>query len=136
MVFWLMLVYRVGAVTRNAVCAAVALVAGVVLILLGRWACAWFGKPDPGQVVLDEFSGFFISCMFLPIPAFARHGVWGAWLFTAIIYVLFRFTDTMKIPPGRQLEQLPFGWGILLDDIAAGIQANLVLQVAFRVIHW
>ncbi len=55
--------------------------------------------------------------------------LWHAWLFTAGLYLLFRLTDTLKFPPARQLEKLPWGWGILLDDIAAGVQANLAAQL-------
>ena len=41
--------------------------------------------------------------------------------------------ETLKLPPCRQLEHLSAGWGILLDDIAAGIQVNVILQIALRV---
>lgn len=113
---------------------ALALVASILLVSLGRWACGYFQKMDPGQVVLDEYAGFWLTVAFLPVPAWAQ---WQAnagllqlhpWIFVAGLYILFRLTDTLKLPPARQLEPLPYGWGILLDDLAAGIQANLLAR--------
>lgn len=110
-----------------------ALIFSVLLVRFGYWACCYYRKVDPGQVVLDEFAGFFITVAFVPVPAwFVTHGTWGLWLFVAIVFLIFRATDTLKIPPARQLEALPWGWGILLDDIAAGIQANILAQVLMR----
>ena len=129
MVYWLLLTAHVPDPLRSEICLAGAVAAGIVLVLLGRWACAYFHQPDPGQVVLDEFTGFWIACAFLPIPANFTRTWWGSWLVAAGVYVLFRLTDTLKLPPCRQLENLPWGWGILLDDIAAGMQANLLLQL-------
>ena len=51
----------------------------------------------------------------------------------AVQFFFFRLFDVIKPPPGRQLEKLHGGWGILLDDIAAGIYANIVGQIIFRV---
>jgi phosphatidylglycerophosphatase A len=111
-----------------------ALVTGVILIRLGFWACCFYRKVDPGQVVLDEFAGFFITAAFLPIPAWFQSDPLHLWYWAAILFVLFRLTDTLKLPPGRQLEALPWGWGILLDDVAAGIQANIVMQIVVQIV--
>lgn len=129
--YWLALVYgahhhRLG---FSLVLLAGALVASVLLIRYGYWACCYFRRIDPGQVVLDEFAGFFITCAFVPVPAWFQADALHLWYWTAILFVIFRLTDTLKIPPGRQLEALPWGWGILLDDIAAGVQANIVAQI-------
>ena len=50
----------------------------------------------------------------------------------ASAFFLFRFFDIAKLAPANHLERLPGGWGILCDDLAAGIQTNIVLQVVFR----
>ena len=105
------------------------LLAGILLIRFGQWGCAYFQQIDPGQIVLDEYAGFALTVAFLPVPTYFTQGWWHTWLFTAVLYILFRLTDTLKIPPGRQLEKLPWGWGILLDDVAAGIQANLLARL-------
>ena len=96
---------------------------------VGKVGLRIYQQVDPGQVVLDEFAGFWVTCAFVGVPQRFAHGAWPTWCFTAGLYILFRLTDTLKIPPARQLEKLPWGWGILLDDIAAGVQANIVAQV-------
>jgi len=78
------------------------------------------GLEDPGLVVVDEVVGMWISLLMLPFtPATAIAG-----------FVLFRIMDVLKPYPARQLESLPGGWGIMCDDVMAGIYANLLLRVA------
>lgn len=129
LVYWLLLATHVADPLRSEICLAGAVLAGLLLVLLGRWVCAYFHQPDPGAVVLDEFTGFWIACAFVPVPPHFTRTWWGSWLVAAGIYILFRLTDTLKLPPCRHLENLPWGWGILLDDVAAGVQANLLLQL-------
>jgi phosphatidylglycerophosphatase A len=105
------------------------LIAAILLIWLGPWGCAYFGQIDPGQIVLDEYAGFAITVAFIPVPAWAYGSAWHIALFTALVYVVFRATDTLKLPPCGRLERLPFGWGILMDDIAAGVQANIIIRL-------
>lgn len=100
----------------------------------GPWAVQYFGararkKTDPGHVVLDEFAGQWLALLGLAMPDPRR-----ALLVLAVQFVLFRFFDVIKPPPARQLEKLPFGWGILFDDLAAGVYANLVGQAIFRLV--
>src|SRR4051812_20212535 len=108
------------------------LIASVLLITYGKWAAAYFREPDPGQCILDEYAGFAVTVAWVPIPAWCQtHGTWGLFLFTSGLYVIFRLTDTLKLPPANYLEKLPWGWGILCDDLMAGIQANLIAQAIF-----
>ena len=80
------------------------------------------GKKDPGVVVVDEVVGQWVSHLFLPFtPAVAAAG-----------FVLFRVLDVFKPWPARQLESLPDGWGIMSDDVMAGIYANLLLHAGLR----
>ena len=129
LVYWLMLSYHLPDPWRSCILLAGALAASTLLIIYGQWACAYFQKIDPGQVVLDEFAGFWITCAFVKVPETLAHSAGMTWLFTVGLFILFRLMDTLKIPPANYLERLPWGWGILLDDIAAGIQANLLAQV-------
>lgn len=132
LIYWAALYFGSADPGRSVALLAGAAAAGGLLIYFGRWACAYFQKIDPGQVVLDEFAGFWITVAFVKVPERLAHGAGGTWLFTAGLYILFRLTDTLKLPPGRQLERLPWGWGMLLDDVAAGVQANLIAQVVLH----
>jgi len=81
------------------------------------------GIVDPGIVVVDEVVGMWASLLFLPFT-----------LGTAAAgFVLFRIMDVVKPYPARQLEDLPGGWGIMSDDLMAGVYANLVLRVVLLV---
>jgi phosphatidylglycerophosphatase A len=77
------------------------------------------GREDPGHVVIDEVAGQLIAL--IAIPADWRHAV--------ISLLLFRIFDILKPPPIRQLERLPTGTGIMLDDVAAGILALIIAQL-------
>lgn len=94
------------------------LVAGIALaIVLGvpaaTIAARESGRHDPGFVVIDEVAGQWIAL--LGSPADWRHAL--------IALILFRVFDIVKPFPARQLEALPAGWGIVFDDIAAGLYA-------------
>jgi phosphatidylglycerophosphatase A len=94
------------------------------LALLGIWAAgrasAALGIKDPGVVVIDETAGLFVT--FLGIPV--------GWTAAALGFFIFRAMDILKPPPARQAERLPSGWGIMLDDLMAGVYANLLLRAA------
>jgi len=81
------------------------------------------GRTDPGFVVIDEVIGQWIALLGSPFDW--RHGL--------IALVLFRLFDITKPFPVRQLERLPGGWGIIFDDVAAGLYA---LGVASLVRIW
>jgi hypothetical protein len=88
-----------------------------------RWRWSWAflpppssrqsGRTDPGFVVIDEVIGQWIALF--GSPADWRHGL--------IALVLFRLFDITKPFPVRRLERLPGGWGIVFDDVAAGLYA-------------
>jgi phosphatidylglycerophosphatase A len=76
------------------------------------------GVEDPGLVVADEVVGMWVSLLGVPLT-----GV------TAVAgFVLFRVFDVFKPYPARDLERLPAGWGIMCDDVMAGVYANLLLR--------
>jgi phosphatidylglycerophosphatase A len=105
------------------------LLCGATCVTLGRWTYEYYGRKDPGACVLDEAAGICLTALFVPIhPAPTGH-----WTLLAV-FVAFRVFDIAKVPPARQLERLPGGWGILLDDLAAAVYANAVCQILFRVV--
>jgi phosphatidylglycerophosphatase A len=77
------------------------------------------GHKDPGFVVIDEVAGQLIAFMGIPV----------SWKTLLAGFILFRVLDTLKPPPLRQLERLPEGWGIVVDDLGAGIYALIAMHV-------
>ena len=77
------------------------------------------GRKDPGCVVIDEVAGQLITLIAVPV----------SWKTLLAGFILFRAFDTTKPPPVRQLERLPEGTGIVVDDIGAGIYALIVMQI-------
>jgi phosphatidylglycerophosphatase A len=89
------------------------------------------GREDPGFVVIDEVAGVWIALLPLAIPALAAGKLDWQHIFLALL--LFRLFDIWKPYPIRKLENLPEGWGIVFDDVAAGLYAGAVLLV---IMHW
>lgn len=81
------------------------------------------GNHDDGRIVIDEVAGMLTSLAFLP----ARLDVALAG------FVLFRLFDVWKPPPARRAERLPGGMGVVVDDLVAGVYANLAGQLLWRV---
>ena len=106
---------------------AVAIALAVVVTLSGIPAATLVARAsrtkDPGFVVIDEVAGQLISLIGVPL----------AWKTFLTGFILFRVFDILKPPPVRQLERLPKGSGIMLDDVAAGIYALVVVQL---LLHW
>lgn len=77
------------------------------------------GRKDPGVVVIDEVAGQWIALI----------GTHFDWRHALLALVLFRLIDIVKPFPVRQMEKLPGGWGIVCDDLAAGLYACAVASV-------
>jgi phosphatidylglycerophosphatase A len=77
------------------------------------------GLKDPQFVVIDEVAGQLITLIAVPV----------AWKSLLLGFILFRAFDIVKPPPVRQLEHLPEGFGIVIDDVGAGLYALAVMQV-------
>jgi phosphatidylglycerophosphatase A len=114
------------------VMAALALAGGVVCVQFAPAAIAATGKNDPREVVADEFAGQSVT--FIISPFLATGSATGRQiLITAFAgFVLFRLFDISKPWPIRRLEKYPAGWGILADDLLAGVYAWIVLQICIR----
>ncbi|MDP6634905.1 MAG: phosphatidylglycerophosphatase A [Phycisphaerae bacterium] len=108
------------------VMALVAIFFSVVCVRLGPFTEKAFGKKDPSQCTADEWAGQAVAMLGLPIVGC------GAWITCWAGFAAFRLFDITKPPPVRQLEKLPQGWGVLVDDLAAGVYANIVAQVILR----
>jgi phosphatidylglycerophosphatase A len=77
---------------------------------------------DPQFVVIDEVAGQLITLIGVPV----------SWKSLLLGFILFRGFDIVKPPPVRQLEQLPEGLGIVMDDVAAGLYALLIMHVLLK----
>ena len=97
---------------------AIGLVITLVGVYVGNKVEPYWGK-DSSRVVIDEVAGMWISVCFIP------HSI------SLLIagFILFRFFDILKPLYIRKLEALPGGWGVMADDVLAGIYANLILQI-------
>jgi phosphatidylglycerophosphatase A len=92
------------------------------------------GDTDPNEVVADEIAGQAITFVFAGASmAVVASGVWGL---TLGGFFLFRLFDVIKPCPARRLEKLPQGWGILADDIVAGLYAGLSLVICLKLWPW
>lgn len=83
------------------------------------------GRPDPGFVVIDEVAGQWVALLLMP----------PLWPNALLAFILFRFFDILKPPPIRQLEALPEGTGIMVDDLGAGIFALALGQLCLYLIQ-
>ena len=110
---------------------ALALVLGLVTVALWPWASAHFKKRDPREVVLDEVVGQWVALAFIPLGANAASPL----SLIAVAFFLFRGLDVAKPFPIRHIERLPRGWGVLLDDVAAGVCAGLGVWILAFVVH-
>ena len=124
---WLIAYFLVGGHT------ALLAVAIILTFLVSVWSSGAAEKElghDARRIVIDEWAGMLVAVMFLPYNL-------SAYL---MAFVAFRFYDVIKLPPAAQFERLPRGWGITMDDVVAGIQANLtvhlILFVAARVFEY
>jgi phosphatidylglycerophosphatase A len=74
---------------------------------------------DAKPIVIDEVAGMLVTLVFVP----------RVWYYYILGFVLFRAMDVLKPFPARKFELLPSGWGVTADDVAAGVYANILLQV-------
>lgn len=84
---------------------------------------------DPPEIVLDEFAGQGMTFLALSIWPSSPYPAAQTIVIALLGYILFRFFDTIKPWPCRPLEHLPRGWGILADDLVAGLYALMGLTI-------
>jgi phosphatidylglycerophosphatase A len=108
--------------------AVLAVAATEACVALGEFAERTFGRRDPRQCTIDEWAGQAVALLLLPLGT-----GWRDWLKSAgVAFAAFRAFDILKPPPIRGLERLPRGWGVVADDLAAGVYANIVAQLVLR----
>jgi phosphatidylglycerophosphatase A len=97
----------------------------LILTIFGIWSAsvveAEWGK-DSNRVVIDELLGMCISLFLIPVEL----------KYIAFAFVLFRFFDIVKPLYIRKAEALPGGWGVMADDVLAGIYSNILLHIVVK----
>ncbi|MFQ5602176.1 MAG: phosphatidylglycerophosphatase A [bacterium] len=97
--------------------------------LVGVWAASEVEKQtsvnDNQIIVIDEVVGTFITFIL-----FEKKIIW-----LAIGFILFRLFDIVKIFPAKNTERLPRGWGVMMDDVVAGIYSAVSLRLIFFIVH-
>jgi phosphatidylglycerophosphatase A len=81
---------------------------------------------DSYRIVIDEVAGMCITLLFVPVR----------WPYVAIGLVLFRFFDIAKPLYIRRMERIGGGWGVMMDDVLAGLYANLLLEIVVWIKPW
>jgi phosphatidylglycerophosphatase A len=98
----------------------------IAVTVIGIWSSGKVESVwghDSKRVVIDEVAGMCISLLWLPVH----------WKFILPAFMLFRFFDIYKPFFISRLENIKGGWGVMLDDVLAGIYTNLILQLIW---HW
>lgn len=89
------------------------------------WISGWMeketGKEDPGIIVIDEVLGYWVTVAFLPFN----------WKTVIIGFFLFRILDIVKPFPANSSQSLKNGWGVVVDDIIAGVYANILIRIMY-----
>lgn len=94
------------------------------IVVFGIWLSSRaeeiLGEKDSGVIVIDEIAGFLVTMFALPMT----------WQTIVIGFFVFRAFDVFKPFPIRRIDQrLPGGWGVMLDDVLAGVYANLTVHL-------
>ncbi|MCL5282353.1 MAG: phosphatidylglycerophosphatase A [Planctomycetes bacterium] len=113
-----------------------------VMLVVGCAACVLYapasitakGDDDPGEVVMDEFAGQALTFLILPLVATRGLCGWESIVLAGLGFLAFRAIDIAKPWPIRKLERLPAGWGILADDLAAGICSAIFVLIVMKLL--
>lgn len=107
--------------------AATLALAAAALLVPAVWAssqaCLYWQAKDPQRVVVDEVVGQWITLAAAPGPQ---------WRYWVAGFLLFRLFDIWKPFPARRAERLPGGWGVVMDDVVAGVYGAVVLALLQR----
>ena len=110
-----------GEPVQSIAIAAALILWSIITVALGGWAEQFFGCKDCGSFVSDEVAGLLLTLLLWRIHSDPLLTILWAFPITRII-------DMIKVPPARQLEKLPRGWGVLADDLWGSLYAAGLLH--------
>jgi phosphatidylglycerophosphatase A len=116
---WAAVAYQLTPGLRTPVAVGLAVLVTLIGIPAATRVARASGLKDPQFVVIDEVAGQLVTLIAVPL----------AWKSFLAGFILFRGFDILKPPPVRQLERLPEGTGIVLDDVAAGLYGLIVMHL-------
>ena len=100
------------------------------IVAVAVWASDGYQKgcdrPDPSEVVIDEVAGYLVTVLFLP----------STWLSVAVGFFWFRTFDIVKPFPVDRMERFSGGFGIVMDDVVAGLYAWALSGFTLRLWEW
>ena len=115
--------WQVGTASNPYLLPAFAVLFTLASIVYGPWAERFYGKKDPGPCVIDEVAGYLVAVSFLPFNK-------DQLAVGAIAFVAFRIFDIVKPPPASWFDrQMKNGYGVVLDDVVAGLYGALALRL-------
>ena len=97
--------------------------------LLGLWSINNLGEDwddDDQRIVVDEMIGFWITMIFVPL----------SWLNLSLAFILFRLFDIFKPLGIRRFDDIKTNWAVLVDDVVAGVYANIALRIILILLLW
>ena len=133
-VFGLLTCFGSPALVVVVVMAAMTVAGCVACVLCAPASIAATGKNDPGEVVADEFAGQALTFLFVPLLVLRDLSGWEGLLLAGFGFLAFRVLDITKPWPIKKAERLPSGWGILADDLVAGLASAIIVFMVMRVL--
>lgn len=100
----------------------------LAVLIAGLWSSIRLEKDwgkDPSQIVIDEWAGMWITCFALPVT----------WINLLLAFIVFRVLDIWKPLFIRRAEKLRGGWGVMMDDILAGIVGNIFVLILIWILN-
>lgn len=95
-----------------------------ISIIITNHCLKYYTEEDPGEIVIDEVCGYLFTMFMVPFT----------WFNLLVGFLLFRIFDIIKPYPIRKIENLRDGYGIILDDVLAGIYSNIVILLIIKLL--
>lgn len=132
--FSIMLHFGAPALAITLVMAAFIVAGSVACVLCVPAVAALVGKGDPGEVVVDEVAGQAVAYLIIAFLLPSDLSLKQCCLVTGLGFFLFRALDITKPWPIKKMEAFPEGWGVLADDLLAGVLAGIILLIGVKLL--